>query len=170
MQSLSNEQILSNFETGKWAKRVWTGLFLIVALFFLLTAVTVTGCSSRHAEHYTVRSQNLWIGRVAATTADGGPAMFEVDGVGGSSAVQPLGGGLVTRLSGYLQNDQLGELSGLAASSTNPGTFWAINDSGNRAKLFALNNHGKNLAEMTLPLVNRDWEDMAAFEYAGAGY
>lgn len=44
---------------------------------------------------------------------------------------------------GYLQDRQLDELSGLAASTQHNGIYWGINDSGNEPILFALNENGQ---------------------------
>lgn len=56
----------------------------------------------------------------------------------------------------------LKELSGLAASHTRPGILYAHNDSGDRARFFALDVHGAKLAEYRFDGVRAlDWEDMA---------
>ena len=64
---------------------------------------------------------------------------------------------------GRMLNGDLSEASGLAASKSNPGLFWMINDSGNDAHVIlidtAMNVH------MTCELQgieNRDWEDLVA--------
>jgi len=55
------------------------------------------------------------------------------------------------------------ELSGLAASRRLPGVIYAHNDSGDTARLFALDTFGRLLAELRLPGAQAvDWEDMAA--------
>ncbi|MFZ1807035.1 MAG: hypothetical protein WAU36_07440 [Cyclobacteriaceae bacterium] len=56
----------------------------------------------------------------------------------------------------------LEEASGLVASYQNPGKLWTLNDSGNPADIFLLNDKGE--IEMTCKLKkieNRDWEDIA---------
>ena len=57
---------------------------------------------------------------------------------------------------------KLRETSGLAASRLTPGVLWAHNDSGNAAVLYALDETGALVAELPLPVVGLDWEDMAA--------
>jgi hypothetical protein len=57
---------------------------------------------------------------------------------------------------------KLRETSGLAASRLTPGVLWAHNDSGNAPVLYALDEAGALLAELPLPVVGLDWEDMAA--------
>jgi len=54
------------------------------------------------------------------------------------------------------------EASGLVASSKNAGIFWAHNDSGDSARIFALNASGTSKA--TIPITGAsavDWEDIA---------
>jgi hypothetical protein len=61
-----------------------------------------------------------------------------------------------------LKDNKLDEVSGIAASKTNPGFIWAQNDSGNRPQVYLLD---KNLnIRLTVKLkgvMNRDWEDIA---------
>jgi len=57
---------------------------------------------------------------------------------------------------------RLREVSGLAASIANPGMLWAINDSGNPAEVFLIDEQAQT--KMICKLVNgvnRDWEDIA---------
>jgi hypothetical protein len=57
---------------------------------------------------------------------------------------------------------RLWEASGLVASVANPGFFWTINDSGNSAKVFLIDQHAAIRLVCTLPNINnRDWEDIA---------
>ena len=63
---------------------------------------------------------------------------------------------------GVNKNGNLEEVSGLAASATNPGHLWAHNDSGHPAKLFLLDTMAKTKKVFTLlNSGNRDWEDIA---------
>jgi hypothetical protein len=62
---------------------------------------------------------------------------------------------------GRVQDAQLVEVSGLQASRAHPGVLYAHNDSGDRARFFALDASGKTLGEYTLPGANAtDWEDV----------
>lgn len=64
---------------------------------------------------------------------------------------------------GSLGAEGLAELSGLAASRTQPGVLWAVQDSGNEPQVFALGPDGADLGVVAVEGVdNRDWEDMAA--------
>lgn len=57
---------------------------------------------------------------------------------------------------------KLEEVSGLVASLKNPGFFWAINDSGNDAKVFLINDKANIVFTCELSgIENRDWEDIA---------
>lgn len=57
----------------------------------------------------------------------------------------------------------LDELSGLTASRSQPGLFFAHNDSGDRPRFFALSNTAQVLETFNLTgAMARDWEDMAS--------
>lgn len=63
---------------------------------------------------------------------------------------------------GVLENDNIKEASGIAASRVNPGVLWVHNDSGDKNRIFAMNEKGKNLGEYYLENCEaRDWEDIA---------
>jgi hypothetical protein len=60
-----------------------------------------------------------------------------------------------------LKGTTLKEISGLAASKNNKGLLWAINDSGNGAEIFLLDENLDIKLTCTLGNAhNRDWEDM----------
>ncbi len=62
------------------------------------------------------------------------------------------------------------EVSGLASSRVNDGVIWAHNDSGDSARVFAMDAHGDALAVYTLTGSDAfDWEDMAAGPDASRG-
>lgn len=66
------------------------------------------------------------------------------------------------RLAGVVQNDQIREASGIVASRQNPGVLWVHNDSGDSARVFAINEKGEFLGTCVLGGVTaRDWEDIA---------
>lgn len=61
-----------------------------------------------------------------------------------------------------LSDDRIDEASGLAASWQNEGIFWVHNDSGDDARVFAIDTTGATRTVVNLPGVTaRDWEDMA---------
>ena len=61
-----------------------------------------------------------------------------------------------------LNNKELKEISGIAASVNNPKLLWAHNDSGNGANIFLLDDHLNIKLTCTLAGVeNRDWEDIS---------
>lgn len=75
------------------------------------------------------------------------------------------------RLSGLVLDGQLREISGLAASHMHDDVFWAINDGGNDANLYAISRSGRLLARYAVVGVqNTDWEDLASFELDGRRY
>ncbi len=63
---------------------------------------------------------------------------------------------------GTIENDAIVEASGLVASRKNPGVLWTHNDSGDKARLFAIDMSGQHLGEYEIDgISNRDWEDIA---------
>jgi len=63
---------------------------------------------------------------------------------------------------GRVASNGIDELSGLVASRRQPGVFWVHNDSGDDARLFAIDGHGDTLAELALADVDaNDIEDIA---------
>jgi len=59
-------------------------------------------------------------------------------------------------------DERLEEASGLVASHVNPGMLWTLNDSGNPAEVFLIDQHAKIRMVCTLlHCRNRDWEDIA---------
>jgi hypothetical protein len=71
-------------------------------------------------------------------------------------------GTIVAARPGSVASPDLIEISGLAASRSQPGTFWAHNDSGDTARVFAMDTAGQSLGTYTLTGAEAiDWEDMA---------
>ena len=65
-------------------------------------------------------------------------------------------------VTGRLAAPEATEISGLVASPTQPGVLWAHNDSGDRARIFALRNDGSLIASLDVPGAEAtDWEDIA---------
>jgi hypothetical protein len=59
-------------------------------------------------------------------------------------------------------DSRLAEASGLVASIANPGFLWTINDSGNPAEVFLVDQHANIRLVCTLANIrNRDWEDIS---------
>lgn len=75
------------------------------------------------------------------------------------------------RLAGLITSNELDEVSGLAASRAHDGVLWAINDSGNPARLYAISRRGRLLARYDVAgAKNIDWEDLASFDMQGRHY
>ena len=63
---------------------------------------------------------------------------------------------------GTLDNPEINEASGLAASAVNPQMLWTHNDSGDTARIFLIDEKGHSKAEFYLRGIrNRDWEDIS---------
>lgn len=88
---------------------------------------------------------------VPAARAEPGPAAFE-----------PLT---------TVNDRELPELSGLAASRRWPGIYWAHNDSGDGPRLFAFNRRGQVIARVEVEGAEAvDWEDIALYERDGRSW
>jgi hypothetical protein len=63
---------------------------------------------------------------------------------------------------GRIASDEIKEASGIAASHRNPGVYYLNNDSGDRARIFAIDERGDDLGDFYLEgAAAIDWEDMA---------
>ena len=71
------------------------------------------------------------------------------------------------RVAGELDNEDIDEASGIAYSRRVPGLLWTHNDSGSKARLYAIDETGRQVGRIRLENAdNRDWEDLAS---AGSG-
>lgn len=62
----------------------------------------------------------------------------------------------------HLQDPEITETSGLVASALDPGVLWLHNDSGDEARLFAVDLDGQTVGTVTLEGAGSgDWEDLA---------
>lgn len=81
------------------------------------------------------------------------------------------GAAALPRLAALLNDPEIAEISGIAASRAHPGVLWVHNDSFSEAALYALSPQGKRLAKLSIDGVsNFDWEDLAAFDRDGRHY
>lgn len=63
---------------------------------------------------------------------------------------------------GLIEFNEINEASGIAASIKNINVLWLHNDSGDFARIFAINSNGKHLGIFNLnDATNRDWEDIS---------
>jgi len=69
---------------------------------------------------------------------------------------------LLVKKTGVLQSNLIKEASGLAASRKNHDVLWTHNDSGDLARIYAINTKGSLLGIYNFPGADaRDWEDIA---------
>ncbi len=74
-------------------------------------------------------------------------------------------------VAGLITDAELSEISGIAVSRNHRNVLWAVNDSGNAARLYALSNRGRRLAAFDVEgVTNIDWEDLSAFVHEGRSY
>lgn len=72
---------------------------------------------------------------------------------------------------GSINAPLIDEASGLAVSRLNEQILWTHNDSGDTARLFAIDTSGNHLVTLNVSGVkNTDWEDIASFVYQGEPY
>lgn len=72
---------------------------------------------------------------------------------------------------GSITDKRVAEASGIATSRRDSGLYWINNDSGNPPTIYAVKSDGQVLAAVKISGVgNRDWEDIASFEYQGKAY
>lgn len=72
---------------------------------------------------------------------------------------------------GQLTDSRIEEASGMASSAINSNILWLLNDSGNSPALFAVTETGTTVAKLKIKgIENKDWEDLARFEYQGLSY
>ena len=71
--------------------------------------------------------------------------------------------------SGTILDEKLYEASGLVASRINKGMLWTINDSGNDARLFLIDNKGNTIHSYWIDkATNIDWEDLTTLKPVSA--
>jgi hypothetical protein len=81
---------------------------------------------------------------------------------GGNAVEAACNGQLITVTSGTVTDSALKEVSGIDAGIVNPTLFWVHNDSGDPARVFAINTSGATQSVFTLSgAVATDWEDIA---------
>jgi hypothetical protein len=79
-------------------------------------------------------------------------------------------GTLVASTPGTVASSAVDELSGIAASRVTDGVWWAHNDSGDVARVFAVGADGRDLGEFDLAGASAvDWEDIAVGPGPGFG-
>ena len=65
---------------------------------------------------------------------------------------------------GHLENQNITEASGIAASRLHPGILWVANDGGDAPALYAVDMQGAHIGRVNIRNAqNVDWEDLAAF-------
>lgn len=70
-----------------------------------------------------------------------------------------------------ISDSRVSEISGIAPSRQVDNFFWVINDSGDDARLYAINASGIIVAEVKVrDADNIDWEDLASFKMDGESY
>jgi hypothetical protein len=93
---------------------------------------------------------------------------------GGNAVAAACAGSLIAANGGTVSDSALKEISGIdAASAINPGLYWVHNDSGDTARVFAINSNGATQRIYSLSGASAvDWEDIAVGPgpTAGASY
>ena len=75
------------------------------------------------------------------------------------------------RQTGFLENKDIEEASGISASRLRKDLLWIVNDGGNPAVLYAVSLNGANIGAVFVENVpNVDWEDLTAFVFQNKSY
>lgn len=85
----------------------------------------------------------------------------------------PSGPAPVSRpaIAAVLTDGRIAELSGLAASRRQRDRYWALNDSGDEARLYLIDGRGKVLREVVVDgAENHDWEALESYEQGGRSW
>lgn len=104
-----------------------------------------------------IRFRQVWQRRIIVVIA---PILF-TPSVTAEDQVRYLPGKQVA----ILENEDVLESSGLAASYRTPGVFWTHNDSGDGARIYSIDERGRHLGDCKIKGAKAvDWEDIASFE------
>jgi len=75
------------------------------------------------------------------------------------------------KLEALILDPDVAEISGMTRSRRHDGTFWAVNDSHNPNRIYAVSTNGRVRAAYAVDGVpNTDWEDLTAYEDDGKAY
>jgi len=124
----------------------------------ILALLSYTVCSSCSLQYHSDRAETNWLKANALQSS-----LHSAKVSFASTESFAAGSQLDTLLHGYLENNNLSELSGLSAVQGVDNAYWAINDSGNEPVLYAIDSNGRHLDAFELPFENKDWEDLASF-------
>ena len=140
-----------------------------VKLWPVLLCASVSGCS---LQHHTERAERLWLNARSVSaelhSVSLAPETESPSDAAGESFLNAASAS--TFLVGQIESRDINELSGIAPVLGERDKYWAINDSGNKPQLFAMNGSGKHLGDIDIPVFNRDWEDLATFEFKGENW
>jgi hypothetical protein len=85
-----------------------------------------------------------------------------------TETAEPIHVDTTIRELGLLENQQIRESSGLALSTRDPNVLWTHNDSGDTARIFALDLTGRHLGEFIIEDESfTDFEDIVSYEHEG---
>jgi hypothetical protein len=131
-------------------RRFGSNLGLSAVLFFAVSfsPIACRGRSKQPSDHRTASA-----GLTARAASDPPDA-------GASSNCPAFNRG---KKHGQIENNDLTEASDLVVSSKNPGVLWSHDDSGGKARIFAMTLQGRDLGTYHLEGASlEDWEDMTA--------
>jgi len=137
-----------------------------VKIWPVLLCALVSGCS---LQHHTDRAERSWL-NARSLSAELHSVSLTPEVSSSSDAAFLSASGASTYLLGQIESQAIDELSGIAPVIGERDKYWAINDSGNRPQLFAINGSGKNFGNIDIPVFNRDWEDLATFTFNGENW
>lgn len=92
------------------------------------------------------------------------PALLLMSAMAGAAAAEP-------EMTALILDPDVSEISGMAHSQREDALFWAVNDSHNPNRIYALSGSGRVRAAYTVAGVpNTDWEDLTSYTHGGKRY
>jgi hypothetical protein len=132
---------------------------LLLPAVAVAAVVLLVGCSDDDAASTTSAPPTTGTTAAPSTTTTSTVAT----GDGASPLVRAVCAGAATVTeAGTVEAPEITEASGLAAGRRRPGVWWVHNDSGDTARIFAIDDTGRLMATVNVSGAEaRDWEDIA---------
>lgn len=142
---------------GAGAGAVCPGRRVLAVLSALV--VLVAGCSGGGGAGGGAGGASTTTAPVIRVTT---PPTVSVAAPVGSSAARFCAGPLTVTATGTVEDDELDEISGVAASRRNAGVYWVQNDSENPSIVYGIDERGRRRGWVRFASVSvEDWEDLA---------
>ncbi|OED43056.1 hypothetical protein AB833_04525 [Chromatiales bacterium (ex Bugula neritina AB1)] len=154
-----------DYRIGKLVNQLRRLRLAAYVVFISYTFATQVSCTSKYSATYSTSVQEKWLGDSTSQSLmhESTELSKPLSEQSGSGVSQLLNSPFRTHLAGRIESPQITELSGMAVSNSRQKLYWAINDSGNEARLFAIDRAGKLIESHEVDVRNRDWEDLSSY-------